>query len=367
MKKKLLILLTFIISLFVCCGRVEAAKELTCVYDGGGLRLKMMIVQYQDGQIEMYSADQGEAEISNPYWEKSEDYNLHFELASSYDNNAGVLNSCPQFTSMIPISNNNKNIFFADEVQKYKFEKKNYNIKHEVVIKDISIPNFSGTYLSFDCTKDYSSQINNTEWIGKCEYSLSGQDRFYLYFNENTMIVDNKLNGRCVSNLMFTLNQLLELDYCPRIYELRLTDVDASLGTDYYLAKPKTYAGISISTEITYIDGGVKPVRPISPSEPIDDCGDLFDDNLQKKINEIMDIVKILVPILLIVFGILDFTKAIFAGKEDNMKKNQKKFFKRIIAAILVFIAPIFINLILTLANEVWDDIGADTCVEKSD
>ena len=105
------------------------------------------------------------------------------------------------------------------------------------------------------------------------------------------------------------------------------------------------------------------------PEEPdkIDDCRTLFGEPLIEKINDIMDIVKIFIPILLIVLGIVDFTKAVFSGKSDDMSKSQKTFIKRILAAVLVFIAPFFINLILDLANEVWSNISSDTCINETD
>ena len=61
--------------------------------------------------------------------------------------------------------------------------------------------------------------------------------------------------------------------------------------------------------------------------------------------------------------GILDFSKATFSSGEDNMKKIREKFFRRIIAAILVFLSPIFIKLILKLANSVWGWISPETCI----
>ena len=81
-------------------------------------------------------------------------------------------------------------------------------------------------------------------------------------------------------------------------------------------------------------------------------------------INQIMKWIRIFVPILLIGLGILDFTKATFSKSEDDMKKSREKFIKRIVAAVLVFLAPIFINLILELANSVWSWISPETCIK---
>ena len=74
--------------------------------------------------------------------------------------------------------------------------------------------------------------------------------------------------------------------------------------------------------------------------------------------------IRIFVPILLIGLGVLDFAKATFAKSEDDMKKIREKFIKRIVAAVLVFLAPIFVNLLLELANSVWEWINPNTCIK---
>lgn len=48
-------------------------------------------------------------------------------------------------------------------------------------------------------------------------------------------------------------------------------------------------------------------------------------------------LVKIVIPVLLIVLGIIDMFKATTSQKEDDMKKAQRIFIKRIISALLVF------------------------------
>ena len=68
--------------------------------------------------------------------------------------------------------------------------------------------------------------------------------------------------------------------------------------------------------------------------------------------------------ILLIVFGIIDFATAVFSSKEDDMKKRRETFIKRIVAAVLVFLAPILVNLLLNIANDAWNWINPDTCLK---
>lgn len=61
----------------------------------------------------------------------------------------------------------------------------------------------------------------------------------------------------------------------------------------------------------------------------------------------IMKWVKYVVPVFVIIFGIFDFIKAIGADKEDEMKKSQKKFTTRLIAAALIFIIPFILEFVL--------------------
>ena len=59
-------------------------------------------------------------------------------------------------------------------------------------------------------------------------------------------------------------------------------------------------------------------------------------------------IIKIAVPILLIIFGMLDLGKAVVASKEDEIKKGQQTFVKRLVAAVIVFFVIQIVQLVIT-------------------
>ena len=65
----------------------------------------------------------------------------------------------------------------------------------------------------------------------------------------------------------------------------------------------------------------------------------------------IFNYVKIIVPLLLIVFVMLDLVKATMSGSADEMKKAQKSAMTRAGAAIVIFFLPSLINLILRFAG----------------
>ena len=58
--------------------------------------------------------------------------------------------------------------------------------------------------------------------------------------------------------------------------------------------------------------------------------------------------IKYIAPVLVIVLGILDFIKAIGSDKDDEMKKAQGRFMRRLIAAAIIFLVPFIIEFILT-------------------
>lgn len=58
----------------------------------------------------------------------------------------------------------------------------------------------------------------------------------------------------------------------------------------------------------------------------------------------ILKIGRYIVPVLVIILSILDFITAIASGEEDALKKAGTKFAKRIVAAILIFLLPAFLQ-----------------------
>lgn len=79
-------------------------------------------------------------------------------------------------------------------------------------------------------------------------------------------------------------------------------------------------------------------------------CGGIImDSNIPRIIALIVDLIKIVTPVLLIVFGMLDLGKAVMAQKEDEIKKGSQTFVKRLIAAVFVFLIVFLSELVLGL------------------
>ena len=75
-------------------------------------------------------------------------------------------------------------------------------------------------------------------------------------------------------------------------------------------------------------------------------------------------IIKIAVPILLILFGMLDLGKAVMAQKEDEIKKGQQMFVKRLIAAVIVFLVALIVPLVIKLVAPERENANIWNCVD---
>ncbi len=61
--------------------------------------------------------------------------------------------------------------------------------------------------------------------------------------------------------------------------------------------------------------------------------------------------IQVVVPILLIIWGMLDFTKAVIGQNEDKIKDAQKVFIKRLIAAAVVFLTVTIVRMLLNFVG----------------
>jgi len=71
-----------------------------------------------------------------------------------------------------------------------------------------------------------------------------------------------------------------------------------------------------------------------------------------KVFNTLYKILEIAAPIAVIIFGSLDYAKAVIASDVEKMEKSKKKFPKRLILLVLFVLVPIIIKIILNLFSE---------------
>lgn len=89
-------------------------------------------------------------------------------------------------------------------------------------------------------------------------------------------------------------------------------------------------------------------------AEKYKECVDVLGDPTDSKsvswlLQKLFNYIKVLGPILVILFSALDFTKTILASDEEAMKKAQKRLGIRLICAVGIYFLPIIITLILNI------------------
>lgn len=85
-------------------------------------------------------------------------------------------------------------------------------------------------------------------------------------------------------------------------------------------------------------------------------------------VGQIIFILKILIPIVIIVFGMVDLGRAVMDSDEKIMSKALKLLFKRIIIGIAIFFVPILVKIVFgmilsfseEMKNDAWNCI---TCL----
>ena len=72
-------------------------------------------------------------------------------------------------------------------------------------------------------------------------------------------------------------------------------------------------------------------------------------------VRTVINILQIAVPVALILWGTLDIGKAVIAGDEKKMKGAQKPFIKRIAYAVIAFLVPFIVSIVMGyVGNTEW-------------
>lgn len=205
------------------------------------------------------------------------------------------------------------------------------------------------------------------QWENECKYN-GGEGALTLYIKSGKSLIikqdplhsdalviyngESKQNfGKGTKTRKYKLkNKILVNDgKCPvMVYEKKRSNVGTWWTSIYYtytLSDPNVWG-----TEVYFLEGGSS-----SPSSKDNNgytnCGGIIDTTTKEIINKYLGYVHIIVPIMILALGVYDFLRAMIASKEDEMKKAQKRFIIRLVAGVLVFLAPTIVNLIIDILN----------------
>lgn len=81
-------------------------------------------------------------------------------------------------------------------------------------------------------------------------------------------------------------------------------------------------------------------------------------------IKSVVNLIQWGVPMVLIVYGMIDLGKAVMAGKEDEMKKAQGTLMKRFIYAVAVFIVVFLVQTVMGIVADANADISTQSWLD---
>lgn len=215
---------------------------------------------------------------------------------------------------------------------------------------------------NFDFDKEalvnwWAEGVNN--WYDQC---TTGKKVCFDPYYKNETAANNASNPNCPKYLVF--------QYCntyfvwgtesKNVAEKAVKGIKDSGCTGYYASFEKN--GTPITSEEYYSEFVTEGLVEFNKVTQVPTCAEyetIFGDknnpeSIRYMINEMLTYIRIIVPILIILLGTIDFAKAVMGGKEDVMKKAQSDFVKRIIAGVAVFLVPTLVDIIMQLADIVW-------------
>jgi len=78
-----------------------------------------------------------------------------------------------------------------------------------------------------------------------------------------------------------------------------------------------------------------------------------------KFIGNIVLVVKIVIPIIIIIFGAVDFFRSMMGSKEDEVKKSLRLLLFRCISGLVIFLLPTVVSVVFSLVDS-WASIKGD-------
>ena len=133
--------------------------------------------------------------------------------------------------------------------------------------------------------------------------------------------------------------------------------------------RPLTYSAVGengigqdtgIKTGTAESPDETSPQKPDVSKTPTNGCGFIGPKTLEI-IEWIVKVIRIVVPVLVLILGILDFVRAMFSGEDKTFKECGGRFIKRLIAAIILIFLPYILSFLINISGITDDyDINPD-------
>ena len=393
--------LLIFIALFGFNMNVKAAQELTCLYEGyafnGDNNNAFMLMQDSDGTITIWKNEkEDKPSWSSNNWIKTAAY--YFSDSQYLKNNRTTsrgnasrieFTDCPKYSTTkngnyyfydgedstywnyardLLNSHNHKLYDSSNKVEvvpeKFKVNSSNYLMQSSVFNQPCDLEYLRSNWLASptnnyinSCLYYYNTDSNcravqvdfNTSQV-RVASSVAISHDIDIYVKFNAFDISDSYGGMCPINIFVS-------DYYSGS---RKEGLEHLTSQTIYLVDQKGF--FSADTQKYSQIRALKDVDPVNIFEPIEitNCSGLLSEEIVEYLNFGIKAIKIAVPLILIALGIVDFARGVFST-EDDMKKIQQKFIKRVILALAFFLIPTIIGVLLDIAENVFG-ITTDLC-----
>ena len=187
--------------------------------------------------------------------------------------------------------------------------------------------------------------------------TLYGKTRMFFYQNASGNYVLCKTENSCQT---YTFDQLTEMGAVitnKSQIDMRNGDGPGVPGDIYYYSSEKESNPPSGNGN----SGGNNNGNIFGSSS--DYCGKLKEP--LKFIGHIVVVVKILIPLIIIAFGMIDFFKAVTGSKDDEIKKSLRSLVFRCIAGVVIFLLPTLVSVVFSMIDSFVDIKGEFNACQK--
>lgn len=107
------------------------------------------------------------------------------------------------------------------------------------------------------------------------------------------------------------------------------------------------------------------PIISISAASKKVVCGNItkIPARIPELTSMVVTIIQVAVPVVLIIMGMVDLFKGITAQKDDEIKKGQQTFVKRLIVAALIFFIVVIVKFIVSVVSQV-SSVSIVECID---
>ncbi len=226
-------------------------------------------------------------------------------------------------------------------------------------------------------TCDYTSQIRSgttiqTKYDG-INYMLINRDHEIQYVSGTTIRSDcgdiflnlDYNGGNNFLSMEEDIRRISDLETLKNLHNFLCKGNERKPGIEYYCSGNCRYSN-NKQDFCSYLNDKISYQTGTDETElSLEICQNTEVKKSLRFIGRILIVVKIIIPLLLIIYGFIDFGKAIVSSNAETSSKALKRLTTRVLTGVIIFILPTLINFVFGLFPKKYHFIDCSECIFK--